>query len=244
MAVGRHLARIFGIRFGRSILFQKFQVLQENAVYKNLGLFVFVFIAAHVRADCTCKTAKLENGWCAGCKLGHVAGLAVNSKKLWGQVAASPNAGETFKCEMCKKLAEAGNGYCETCNVGYIGKNHYHSKAGYVLARGEPVDPSKVQCEDCQKNLGGVVWCEKCKAGVIGYALYKDRVQFDAASQARANVSIAAGTKCENCQMAVLNDGKCLKCKRAFKEGNALELKEESPKDAKPAGVSQNNDKP
>lgn len=211
---------------------------------RTLGLLLFVLVAVNVRADCTCKTAKFENGWCMGCKTGHVAGLSVNSKKLWSQVAASPNEGETFKCETCKKLAAEGSGYCEACNVGYIGKNHYHSKAGYILARGEPLDPAKVQCEDCQKNLGGVVWCEKCRAGVIGYALYKDRAQFDAASQARANISIAVGTKCERCQSAVLNDGKCLKCKRAFKEGNAVELKEESPPDAKSAATPQPNEKP
>ena len=184
-------------------------------------------------AECTCKTAKLENGWCKGCKAGHIAGLMIQSNKLWSAVAASPNEGENFKCQTCKKCADAGSGYCETCNVGYIGKQHYHSKAGYFLARGEPIDPAKLKCEDCQKNLGGTVWCENCKAGVVGYAHFKDKAQYDAAVQARANVSIAAATKCESCQLAILNDGSCNKCKRVYKDGNAAELKAETPKDAK-----------
>lgn len=196
-----------------------------------LFFLVFAFIA---RADCTCGIAKLENGWCAGCKSGHIAGLVVNSKKLWSQLAASPNEGEAFKCATCKKFADAGSGYCEACNVGYLGKYHYHSKAGYILARGARIDAAKLTCEDCQKNLGGNVWCEKCKAGVVGYALYNDKSLFDAASQARANISIAAATKCETCQTAILNDGQCVKCKRAYKEGNASELKNEA-KDAKTA---------
>src|SRR5262245_61363846 len=103
---------------------------------------VTLLITSSAFGECTCKKAKVENGWCGDCKMGYVAGVTVKSQKLYDAVSASPNAGEKMECPDCKKFAEAGKGYCTKCNVGFVGKNHYHSMTGYALARGDAVDPA------------------------------------------------------------------------------------------------------
>jgi hypothetical protein len=185
-------------------------------------------------AECTCKKALVNGGWCSDCKEGYVAGVMMKSPKLYEAVSVSPNEGEKLDCDACKKFAAAGTGYCTKCKVGFVGKNHSHSMVGYTLARGDATDPATIKCAACKKAAGSTGWCDSCKAGMVGYACYKDKPVYDAAAKARETLVAAASSKCEGCAVAMVSDGTCQTCKIAYKDG-----KKADPKDAKDTGAKE-----
>ena len=178
-------------------------------------------IAATAHAACACKTAQVDNGWCADCKVGYVAGLKIQSKKLYGALAGQPVADPaTVKCPLCKVAFEK-DGTCAHCKVGFVDKTRYGSPVAYRLAQGKAMDSAKIKCSGCRAHAAQHGWCGGCKAGLVGNRAFKDKDTYSEAVKAGETLRTAAkvAQKCEPCAVAMVTDGTCSKCKVSFKDG-------------------------
>lgn len=185
---------------------------------------VVLAVASHAYAQqCTCSTAKVQNGWCGDCKVGYVDAVKVKSHALFDALAGAEVKADEIKCASCKK-AHASAGYCPDCRVGYVGKKKYTSRVAYVLAKGERMDPAGITCDGCKKNAADHGWCDSCKVGMVGNVAFKDKKAYDEAVEARRILTAAAESKCEKCAVAMVTDGECQECKVAYKDGKKTKI--------------------
>lgn len=202
----------------------------KRSAIATLAVIAF-FAASTAYADCTCKVAKVSDGWCTDCNVGYVAGVTMKSHKLFdalmGMKIDDPS---TIKCESCKE-AMATNGECEHCHIAFAGGKAYHSMPACCVARGDVVDAAKVTCEACKANLGGHGWCDKCNAGVVGDRVFKDKDSYKKSLMAQELIERAAkaADKCEGCAVAMVTDGECEHCKITFKDGKPVVKKPVTP---------------
>lgn len=185
---------------------------------------VALFATSTAYADCACKVAKVENGWCADCSAGYVAGVKIKSRKLYDALDGKTiKDASAIKCKACK-TGLTNNGECKHCQVAFAGGKAFHSKPACCVSRGKAVETSAIKCESCKANFGGKGWCEGCKAGLVGNRVYADKAAYKEALMGREIIQKAAkvAEKCEGCAVAMVTDGECKGCKVSFKQGKAL----------------------
>ncbi|MBI4717489.1 MAG: hypothetical protein HY763_06775 [Planctomycetes bacterium] len=172
-------------------------------------------------AECKCGIAKVENGWCADCKVGYVAGVKIKSDALFESLQGHEVDEAKIKCPSCTKAHKAG-GYCEACKAGFIGGNAYHSWVAYRLANGEFKRVDDIKCATCRKAAEGSGWCESCGVGYVAHHKLTDKAEYEKAVQAQKVLRLAAESKCEKCAVAMVSDGKCEQCKVEYANGEKI----------------------
>jgi hypothetical protein len=206
---------------------------------------MLAFSATVYATDCTCTAAKTGDGWCEHCQVGYVAGVKIQSNKLYDALQGQPvKDAASIKCPACKAAFE-NDGTCNHCRASFVGKTRYGSNVAYRLARGQamaadgaacPVSGTKcsgqekkcagaaAKCAGCKGQLADGGWCEGCKVGLVGHRLFKDKVAYEEAAAARETLKTAAKTaeKCEACAVAMVTDGNCTTCKVSFKDGKKV----------------------
>ena len=178
--------------------------------------------------DCACATARVDNGWCAACKVGYVAGFRIPSHALFEALDAHGHDinPASIKCESCKKALET-DGFCEKCRMGFLRGKAYVSRLNYHLAHGKIRNPADIKCGTCKANTAKYGWCDVCKVGMVGHVALADKRHYEpAAREAEILVrAIALAEKCELCAAAMVLDGKCPRCKIEYKDGQAAPKK-------------------
>ncbi len=171
---------------------------------------------------CTCAEAKLKHQWCAVCKVGFVAGVRIESQRLYEEIDAHGHDidPKQFECPTCRQ-AIASDGFCEKCRMGFVHQKAYMSRLTYYIARGETKDVASIACPACRKNAQYHGWCEACGVGMVGNVAFKSKADFEAASRAYDVLIEAVRTlkRCLDCAVAMVLDGRCPTCKVAYREG-------------------------
>jgi hypothetical protein len=201
----------------------------RKAAFVSLALVALLVSSSTAYADCTCKSAKINNGWCQDCKVGYIAGVKIASKKLYDAQQGKTIADTAkLKCDGCKE-AVAKNGKCHHCKLGFANKTAYKSMPAYCLARGQAKDPAKIACPSCRAHAGDHGWCDTCAVGMVGPLAFKDKETYNEAVKSREMVLAASLTakKCESCAVAMVTDGTCDSCKISFKDGKKVTKPEE-----------------
>jgi hypothetical protein len=214
---------------------------KENPVRKvafvPLVAIVILATGTMAYADCTCRTARVANGWCQDCKVGYVDGVKISSKKLYEALEGkSFTTASEMKCKGCKE-AFAKDGVCEHCHIGFANKSAYRAMPAYCLARGEAKDPAEMKCPQCKAYVADHGWCDHCNVGMVGNRAFKDKEAYAEAVKAREVLlaAVKAATKCETCAVAMVTDGTCASCKISFEDGKPVtKSSEKEPKPATP----------
>jgi hypothetical protein len=196
---------------------------------RNLPAFPLVACAvlaaaATAYADCSCKIAKVKDGWCQDCKVGYVAGVELKSKNLYDALKGEAVTDTSkVKCELCKAALEK-NATCAHCKVGFVHGTKYRSMAAYHLARGEATDSAKIKCAGCRAHAETHGWCDSCKMGFVANRAFADKDAYEQARSAHKTLHLAAKAsgKCEGCAVAMVTDGTCSACKVSFKNGKMV----------------------
>ena len=169
-------------------------------------------------AECKCGIAKFENGWCADCKVGFVAGVKIKSDALFDALQGHEVDEGKIKCPSCTKAHKAG-GFCEACKTGFVDGKAYHSWVAYRLASGEFKRPGDIKCGTCQKAAAESGWCDSCNVGYVAHHKFTDKNSYEQALAARKVLAAAADSKCQKCAVAMVSDGKCDQCGVTYKNG-------------------------
>lgn len=182
-----------------------------------------VLLALPALAECTCKTARVEGGWCGDCNKGYVAGITVASRKLYDALQGKPVNEADIRCPGCRKAMAAG-GTCDSCRISYSGKQAFRSPFAAALAAGQRVKSEEITCPTCRGNADQHGWCDSCKAGIVHHRVFKEREAYDRA--VKAWEILAASTKelghCEQCAIAMATNGRCEQCKESFQDGKPI----------------------
>lgn len=179
-----------------------------------------------VAGECTCKTAKVDNGWCSECNVGYVSGVKLESKELYDALAGVKVDKEKVQCPGCK-TALAKNGACDHCHVRFEHGVAYKSPVAAKLAAGKPMahGADEIKCPGCKKAAkAGEGWCDHCGGGIVGHRWFSDKKAYQDAVAARATLVKAAqaAEKCKGCAIAMVTDGKCDHCNVSFKDGKVV----------------------
>ncbi len=182
---------------------------------------------AEERAACrSCAEARATNGWCDTHRVGYVASVPIRSERLHHAVDAHGHDVDpaSFTCRSCVE-ALGRDGFCEAHRMGFVRKQAYFSRLTYLLARGEPAEPSTIGCAVCRKNAETHGWCERCKLGMAGATVIRDRREFDqlVAALARLHVANEAAQRCERCAVAIFTDTLCPVCRIRYADGKPVE---------------------
>jgi hypothetical protein len=102
---------------------------------------------------CACAAARLANGWCAACGVGHVASVEIRSAILFEALDAHGHEidAASLRCESCR-AAERDDGFCSACRCGFVGGQLYFTRLTWLLARGEQRGPETIECRTCRRN--------------------------------------------------------------------------------------------
>lgn len=175
------------------------------------------------QAPCTCSEATLANGWCRHCNIGYVAGLRVESARLFETM--DPHGHDldldSITCETCR-LAIADGGFCKRCGMGYIGRKTYFTQLTYSLATGQSLRPEGCSCQVCLGNIGDSGWCDACQRGIVGNVAIRDRDTFDMAAGEfeLLHRAIARVPACELCGCAMMVHRTCPNCLISYESRN------------------------
>ena len=175
--------------------------------------------------QCTCPKAKIHNGWCAHCKVGHVASVKVPSALLFEAIDAHGHDFDvaSLRCSTCR-AASKSSGYCNACRFGFVNGQAYLSRLTYLLAKGKATGLATHHCTTCRKHSGRFGWCQKCQRGMVGHFAYADRTVFEQTVREvrRLQSAIAKLKDCELCAIAMITDARCPKCNIHYKEGKQV----------------------
>ncbi len=103
----------------------------------------------------------------------------------------------------------------------------YSSPVAYALAKGIPTSKEMVahcpkRCDGCKVAFKDSKCCDTCKVGFVGDRMFENeedhRVAL-AAYQTLEKANFVAEGICEDCAVAMVNDGRCDKCNVSFKDG-------------------------
>lgn len=177
------------------------------------ALVALTFSAAAFAGEC-CDKSKSTDGYCCG--TGYFAGLTIKSEKLHTALVGQKVNAYKMKCASCKKALKT-DGECKSCGVSFAGKKAYKSAAAAKLAKGKAVNVSAISCPGCKKAASGAGQC--CGTNYVGQKSYKNDASYREAKEALALVKLAAASKCEDCAVAMVTDGKCASCNLSFKNG-------------------------
>lgn len=169
-------------------------------------------------AECKCGIAKVENGWCADCKVGYVAGVKIKSDALFESLQGHEVEEGKIKCSSCVTAHRSG-GFCEACNTGFVNGKAYHSWVAYRLANGEFKRNDDIKCPSCRKAAGDSGWCSGCGVGYVAHRKFTDKSKYEQAVKAQQTLIAAAASKCEKCAIAMVADGACDHCKVKYTKG-------------------------
>jgi hypothetical protein len=188
-------------------------------LYVSCAAVVMLGLHAAAFADCGCKTAKVEGGWCDDCEVGYFNNVKIKSHKLHEALAGKEVDAHAVKCDACKQALER-DGSCEGCQVSFAHKKAYRSPVAHKLMVGKAHDVSEITCAGCKKGAGThPAWCKSCNVGWVGNVTFSDKSQWTEARAARKILVKAAAKKCDGCAVAMVTDGTCSGCKVSFKDG-------------------------
>jgi hypothetical protein len=173
--------------------------------------------------DCTgCqKMAQTGMGFCDECGHGKAFGVDLESKKLYEALSGTEvKKLEDLKCKGCQDAVRT-NGTCTRCKLGAARRQLYKSPVAHAIAIGRyaPADKTPKCAKTSEPHKDG--WCDSCGIGMVGGQFFKNKDMFNAASKAHEILVRAVKTaeQCEDCAVAMVLDGKCDKCKVAYKNG-------------------------
>ncbi len=179
-----------------------------------------------VLGDCTCAATKMKGGWCADCKVGHIASIKIESESLFEFLDAHGHHinPASIRCESCIAAIKV-DGFCDRCGMGYVDRLAYVSTLTYSVAKGKQLDPSTIACRNCSEHAKSFGWCDVCKVGMIGNVAIRDKDNYREASQAMKKLLIANEMvkRCETCAVAIVANATCPKCKITYKNGKKIE---------------------
>lgn len=210
---------------------RRMNMLRKSIVIASVILLSGLYVQS-VEAGCKgCdKIAKGKDGFCCG--KGKAFGVEIKSKKLHAALAGHKITKEDAAKSTCKgcKKAIAEHGRCEHCNV--IAGQWYRSPVSYALAKGTPVTKELIaacpdRCEHCKSAFNGNTKCDKCNVGFVAGRMFSDDKEYKAALAAFEILTKAAkaATKCVECAVALVTDGKCDGCNVSFKDGKIASSK-------------------
>ncbi len=195
---------------------------------RSLALAVTILTLASSAAypECSCDVAKVEGGWCATCSIGYLAGVPIKSELLFDVLDAHGHdiAPEAITCSTCRAAIES-NGFCDHCRMGWIDQRAYMSRLTYHITKGETKPASAIACPVCRANAATSGWCNECDVGMVGNVAIKDKTDFEHASSAyrRLLEALQLADRCEWCAIALMSDGICTRCKKAYKNGKLVQ---------------------
>ncbi len=193
-----------------------------TSTMRNLcaGVLTLV-ISAAAYADCTCKAATNEDGWCKDCKVGFFSGVKVKSEQLHKALQGEAVKADKMSCGGCKE-ALAKSTQC--CGTNFAGEKAYGSPVAAKIARGKVVNAKEVKCGGCKEALKSNGWCKECKGGAVAGRFFAAKALYTAAKEAYGVLVTAnkASAKCGDCAVAMVTDGDCSGCKVSFKDGKLV----------------------
>lgn len=162
-----------------------------------------------------CVEARIHNGWCDSCNQGFVAGVTIESKKLFEALDAhghivGPNG---LTCDSCLQ-AMPRDGYCQLHGWGFVDDKMYVTKMTWLLARGTIDEPDQLTCSQCRADCEHRGWCEACGVGHVGAVRFASREDFERAARQQDRLGLALVTlkRCEECSMRTFYGGICQSC--------------------------------
>lgn len=170
-------------------------------------------------SDCACAEGKAHSRWCKRCNMGYVAGLKIESAKLFE--AMDPHGHElnvaSMECAECRNAARS-NGFCSECGIGFYQSMAYFSRLTWGLAQGSETDAAQFSCEWCRAHLQSNGWCDACARGLIGSVSYRDRTIFDATAREFdvLHAAINRLPQCEVCACAMVMHRTCPLCSISY----------------------------
>ncbi len=166
-------------------------------------------------ADCVCQEARVHNGWCASCDRGFVAGLTIESEKLFEALDAHGHDIDQsgITCDSCLQ-AISEDGFCHVHRGGFVDGKMYFSDLTWSLARGTIEEPDQLTCSQCRANCEHRGWCESCDVGHVGAVRFAFREDYDRAARQQDRLRLALVTlkRCEECSMRTFYGGVCVTC--------------------------------
>ncbi len=179
---------------------------------------------------CTCRAARVVNGWCELHAVGFVAGVRVRYRLLFETL--DPHGHDldpaTVTCPRCRE-AIGSDGWCDECHIGWQQGMAYMTRLTWLLAKGESVTASTPLCSSCRvaSTAPGAVeprWCDACGAGLVGDVRFTDRPVFDEASDAFQVLrrALERAKACELCACAIVYDRTCPDCRITYRHGVAV----------------------
>ena len=166
-------------------------------------------------AACACEQAKLVNGWCSACGIGHVGGMPVPSAPLFDAIDAHGHEIDpaSLTCAACRDALRE-DGFCAACGWGFAGGELHFSRLTWLLARGTPVIPGRLACSICREHARSAGWCGACERGLVGHVAFTSREDhaIAAAERERLLASIAMIDRCETCAAASFTGARCHVC--------------------------------
>lgn len=166
-------------------------------------------------ANCVCGEARINNGWCASCGRGFVAGLTIESEKLFEALDAHGHSIDQsgITCDSCLQ-AISEDGFCHLHRGGFVDGKMYFSDLTWSLARGTIEEPDQLTCPQCRADCEHRGWCEGCGVGHVGAARFASREGYDRAvrQQDRLGLALITLKRCEECSMRTFYGGVCGIC--------------------------------
>ncbi len=165
--------------------------------------------------ECVCHEARINNTWCASCNRGFVAGLTIESEKLFEALDAHGHVIDSsgITCESCLK-ALPEDGFCAAHRWGYVDGKMYASDMTWSLARGTIDEPDQLKCSQCRADSEHRGWCESCGVGHVGAVRFASREDYDRAARQQDRLGLALITlkRCEECSIRTFFGGVCRLC--------------------------------
>ncbi|MCH7545707.1 MAG: hypothetical protein IID30_04810 [Planctomycetes bacterium] len=166
-------------------------------------------------ANCVCQEARVHNGWCDSCGRGFVAGLTIESEKLFEALDAHGHIIDLnlVTCDSCLQAIRR-DGFCPVHRWRFADGKMYVSEMTWSLARGTIDEPDQLTCSQCRANCEHRGWCERCGVGHVGAVRFASREDYDRAAQQQDRLGLALVTlkRCEECSMRTFYGGICGTC--------------------------------
>ena len=161
-------------------------------------------------------------GWCDSCGAGYLAGVRIESHRLWHTMDAHGHRIRTdlLTCDSCV-AAERTDGFCAESRMGFVDGEAYFSRLTWLLAVAPRESSASIACPACRRNAERHGWCERCALGRFGERMYESRNDFenllsDVGLLERAN---RTAERCDRCAAAMVTDSICTICRVGYREG-------------------------
>ena len=173
-------------------------------------------VTAHdPQAECTCAENRLQAGWCATCDMGYVAGMIIESARLFAVLDAHGHQiiPSSIKCTSCQAALKT-DGFCTVCQWGFVDDALYVTELSWSLGRGHVINPAGLDCGHCRDATLGQGWCSDCHSGQVGAVRFDDWSCFirAAAQQALLEDAVVTLARCEECALRTFTGGVCREC--------------------------------